>query len=143
MYPTRKLSTAARKKNLMYGLSALMTTTMVNMKDIITIARKHGIKTDFLIGGAVVTDGLREIIGASFAQRRRRSVKVVENLIKKVIICIMKFHKRFKKKNTPITAASFFPSGSLWPRDFSIILFVKLIPVSSPDSMDKTGLDFF
>jgi 5-methyltetrahydrofolate--homocysteine methyltransferase len=80
----QEIVNAARKeKPDVIGLSALMTTTMVNMKDIITIARKHGIKTDFLIGGAVVTDAYAKSIGASFAKDGVEAVKVVENLIKK------------------------------------------------------------
>jgi len=75
---------AAKKENPdVIGLSALMTTTMVNMKNIITLARAQGLKTDFLIGGAVVTDAYAKSIGAFFARDGVEAVKVVENLIKK------------------------------------------------------------
>jgi 5-methyltetrahydrofolate--homocysteine methyltransferase len=75
---------AAQKENPdIIGLSALMTTTMVNMKDIIHLARAQGIKTDFLVGGAVVTDAYAKSIGASFARDGVEAVKVVENLMKK------------------------------------------------------------
>ncbi|MGD0022158.1 MAG: homocysteine S-methyltransferase family protein [Smithellaceae bacterium] len=75
---------AAKKENPdVIGLSALMTTTMVNMKEVIALARKHGIKEDFLIGGAVVTESYARSVGASFAKDGVEAVKVVEKLIKK------------------------------------------------------------
>ena len=60
-----------------------MTTTMVNMKDVITLARAQGIKTDFMVGGAVVTEAYAKSIGASFAKDGVEAVKVVEKLIKR------------------------------------------------------------
>jgi 5-methyltetrahydrofolate--homocysteine methyltransferase len=65
------------------ALSALMTTTMVNMKDVITLARANGIQKPFMIGGAVVTDTYAKSIGASFARDGVEAVKVVEKLIKR------------------------------------------------------------
>ena len=65
------------------ALSALMTTTMVNMKDIITLARAQGIQKPFMIGGAVVTDTYAKSICASFARDGVEAVKVVEKLIKR------------------------------------------------------------
>jgi 5-methyltetrahydrofolate--homocysteine methyltransferase len=77
------VNAAQKEKPDVIGLSALMTTTMVNMKEIITLARARGIKTDFLVGGAVVTDAYAKSIGASFAKDGVEAVRVVENLIKK------------------------------------------------------------
>lgn len=75
---------AAKKENPdVIALSALMTTTMVNMKEIIELARKHGVKEDFLVGGAVVTETYAQSIGASFAKDGVEAVKVVEKLIKR------------------------------------------------------------
>jgi 5-methyltetrahydrofolate--homocysteine methyltransferase len=75
---------AARKENPdVIGLSALMTTTMVHMKDVIHLARANGITTDFLVGGAVVTREYARSIGAHFAQDGIEAVKVVGSLIKK------------------------------------------------------------
>ncbi|MFO7569932.1 MAG: homocysteine S-methyltransferase family protein [Smithellaceae bacterium] len=65
------------------GLSALMTTTMVNMKDVITLARAKGIETAFLVGGAVVTEAYAQSIGAFYAKDGVEAVKVVDKLIKK------------------------------------------------------------
>lgn len=77
------INTAKKEKPDVIGLSALMTTTMVNMKDVITLARAQGIKTDFLVGGAVVTDAYAKSIGASFAKDGVETVKVVDRLMKK------------------------------------------------------------
>jgi 5-methyltetrahydrofolate--homocysteine methyltransferase len=76
--------TAAKKQNPdIIALSALMTTTMVNMKDVITLARAKGIQKPFMIGGAVVTEAYAKSIGASFAKDGVEAVRVVEKLIKR------------------------------------------------------------
>jgi 5-methyltetrahydrofolate--homocysteine methyltransferase len=76
--------TAAKKQNSdVIALSALMTTTMVNMKDVITLARAKGIQKPFMIGGAVVTEAYANSIGASFAKDGVEAVRVVEKLIKR------------------------------------------------------------
>lgn len=77
------IETARKEKPDVIGLSALMTTTMVNMKDIIELARAKGLETDFLVGGAVVTRAYAESIGASYAQDGVAAVRVVDQLIKK------------------------------------------------------------
>ena len=82
--PDQTIIDAVKKENPdVVGLSALMTTTMVNMKDLIEKTRIKGIKTDFLIGGAVVTEAYASSIGASFAKDGVEAVRVVEKLIKK------------------------------------------------------------
>ena len=82
--PDQTIINAMKKENPdVVGLSALMTTTMVNMKDLIDLARAKGIKTDFLVGGAVVTEAYASEIGASFAKDGVEAVRVVEKLIKK------------------------------------------------------------
>lgn len=82
--PDQAIVNAAKKeKPDVIGLSALMTTTMVNMKNVITLARAQGIHTDFLIGGAVVTENYASSIGAYFAKDGVEAVKVVEKIMKK------------------------------------------------------------
>jgi 5-methyltetrahydrofolate--homocysteine methyltransferase len=82
--PYQTIIDAMKKENPdVVGLSALMTTTMVNMKELIDLTRIKGIKTDFLIGGAVVTEAYARSIGASFAKDGVEAVRVVEKLIKK------------------------------------------------------------
>ena len=77
------IEAAKKEKPDVIGLSALMTTTMVNMKDVVDMAKALEIKTDFIVGGAVVTDAYAKSIGAFFAKDGVEAVKVVENLIKK------------------------------------------------------------
>ncbi|MBN1522299.1 MAG: homocysteine S-methyltransferase family protein [Candidatus Aureabacteria bacterium] len=64
------------------GLSALMTTTMVNIKDVIALARKEGLKCPFIIGGAVVTRSFAESVGASYAKDGVEAVRVAKKLKK-------------------------------------------------------------
>jgi len=75
------VETARKEKPDVIGLSALMTTTMVNMKDVIALARATGLKTAFLAGGAVVTRTWAESIGASFAKDGVAAVKLVEQML--------------------------------------------------------------
>lgn len=77
------IEAAKKEKPDVIGLSALMTTTMVNMKEVISLARAQGIKTDFLVGGAVVTQAYADSIGASFAKDGVAAVKAIEHLIHK------------------------------------------------------------
>ena len=75
---------AARKENPdVIGLSALMTTTMVQMKEVISLAKKQGFEQPFLVGGAVVNHDYAVSIGATYAKDGVEAVKVVEQLIKK------------------------------------------------------------
>lgn len=81
---SRDILEAAKKENPdVIGLSALMTTTMVNMKEVIDTARAEGIKTHFLLGGAVVTEAYAHSIGAAFAKDGVEAVRVVEKLLTK------------------------------------------------------------
>jgi 5-methyltetrahydrofolate--homocysteine methyltransferase len=77
------INTAKDENPAVIGLSALMTTTMVNMKETISQARSRGINTDFMIGGAVVTEAYAQSIGAFFAKDGVAAVKVVEKILKK------------------------------------------------------------
>jgi 5-methyltetrahydrofolate--homocysteine methyltransferase len=63
------------------ALSALMTTTMVNMKEVIDLARAKGEKSPFLVGGAVVTAAFAESIGAHYAKDGVEAAKVVGKLV--------------------------------------------------------------
>jgi 5-methyltetrahydrofolate--homocysteine methyltransferase len=81
---TEKIIKTAETENPdIIGLSALMTTTMVNMKEVINLARAKGIKTDFLIGGAVVTEAYAQSVGAHYAADGVQAVKVADKLIRK------------------------------------------------------------
>jgi 5-methyltetrahydrofolate--homocysteine methyltransferase len=59
------------------GLSALMTTTMVQMKTVIDLARAEGLQCRFLIGGAVVNQAYADEIGAdAYAADAHMAVKI-------------------------------------------------------------------
>jgi 5-methyltetrahydrofolate--homocysteine methyltransferase len=62
------------------GLSALMTTTMVQMKSVIDLARAEGLKCRFLIGGAVVNQAYADEIGAAYASDAHMAVKMARQL---------------------------------------------------------------
>ncbi|MGC9323614.1 MAG: homocysteine S-methyltransferase family protein [Desulfomonilia bacterium] len=63
------------------GLSALMTTTMVNMKAAIDTVRSQGESCEFLVGGAVLTSDYAESIGARFAKDGVDAVRVAEEIM--------------------------------------------------------------
>ena len=62
------------------GLSALMTTTMVNMKEVIDMARREGLKCKFIIGGAVVSRSYAQSIGAEYAKDGVGAVQLAQRL---------------------------------------------------------------
>jgi 5-methyltetrahydrofolate--homocysteine methyltransferase len=62
------------------GLSALMTTTMTQMKEIIGLARKQGQQCPFIVGGAVVTKAYAESIGAEYARDGVEAVSVIQRI---------------------------------------------------------------
>lgn len=66
------------------GLSALMTTTMMEMKHVVDLAREQGVKAKIIIGGAVVTESFAEEIGADgYSSDAREAVKLVNRLLGK------------------------------------------------------------
>jgi len=71
---------AKRHKSPIVGLSALMTTTMVNMKEVVELAGKQGLKCRFLLGGAVVTKAYAESLGAEYAGDGVEAVRVVKQI---------------------------------------------------------------
>ena len=74
---------AARTNNAdVIGLSALMTTTMMEMKTVVDMAKEQGIKAKIIIGGAVVTESFAEEIGADgYSSDAREAVKLVNRLL--------------------------------------------------------------
>ena len=48
------------------GLSALMTTTVKNMKDTIAAVRQAGLNCSFMVGGAVLNEEYKRFVGAEF-----------------------------------------------------------------------------
>jgi 5-methyltetrahydrofolate--homocysteine methyltransferase len=62
--PAKFTDAATKQGASAVAMSALLTTTMVNMKDVITELRKAGFKGKVIIGGAPVTQEFAEKIGA-------------------------------------------------------------------------------
>ncbi len=64
------------------GLSALMTTTMMEMKKVVDIAHEKGIRSMIMIGGAVVTKDFANEIGAdAYSSDAGDAVKAAEKLM--------------------------------------------------------------
>ncbi len=63
------------------ALSALMTTTMIEMKTVISMAKKKGLDCRFMIGGAVVTESYAKEIGADgYSKDAYDAVKLAKKL---------------------------------------------------------------
>ncbi|MDD5724378.1 MAG: homocysteine S-methyltransferase family protein [Syntrophales bacterium] len=71
---------ATRINPSVISLSALMTTTMVNMREVIELARQQSLDCQFMVGGAVVTKAYAESIGAHYAKDGVEAVRVAEKL---------------------------------------------------------------
>jgi len=63
-------------------LSALMTTTMMRMEDVVVLAKQRGCTAKILVGGACITEDFAKEIGADgYSKDAAECVKVVERLI--------------------------------------------------------------
>ena len=66
------------------GLSALMTTTMLRMKDVIELCKEKGCSSKVIIGGACITQSYADEIGAhGYSKDAAECVKLVEKLLQK------------------------------------------------------------
>ena len=74
---------AAKDNNAsIIGLSALMTTTMVKMKDVVEAVKENNLDSKVIIGGAVITESYAEEIGADgYSEDAANCVVVVKNLL--------------------------------------------------------------
>ncbi|NPV26507.1 MAG: dihydropteroate synthase [Firmicutes bacterium] len=81
--PTATIVEAAvREQATIVGLSALMTTTMPRMAEVITAMRARGVKTKVMVGGAVVTADYAAKIGADgYAADARAAVLKAKELL--------------------------------------------------------------
>jgi len=76
------INAAKEKKAEIIGLSALMTTTMMEMKTVIELAKKEGLKAKFMVGGAVVTESFAKEIGADgYSEDAYSAVKLANKLL--------------------------------------------------------------
>lgn len=76
------LDTARERDAAVIGLSALMTTTMTEMKNLVEMAKEQNIQAKIVIGGAVVTESYAKEIGADgYSKDAREAVKLVNRLL--------------------------------------------------------------
>lgn len=80
--PKEVIIEAAQKENAaIIALSALMTTTMMRMKDVIDYAKEQKVPAKIMIGGAVITQSFADEIGADgYSKDAAEAVKVAEVL---------------------------------------------------------------
>lgn len=82
--PTEKIINAALKqKPDLVALSALMTTTVQEMENVINELKKHNIKVAVIVGGAVVTEEYAKSIGALYARNALEAVDKLDEMLKK------------------------------------------------------------
>ncbi len=79
------ISTAIEHNAQIIGLSALMTTTMQEMKTVISLAKEKNVKASIIIGGAVITESYAEEIGADYSKDAAGAVNLVKKLLSKNI----------------------------------------------------------
>ena len=76
------VETAIRENAAIIGLSALMTTTMMRMQDVVEICKEKGYTGKVIIGGACITESFAEEIGADgYSKDAADCVKLVERLL--------------------------------------------------------------
>lgn len=76
------VETAQREHAAIIALSALMTTTMMRMKDVVEYARQQKVDTKVMIGGAVITQSFADEIGADgYSKDAAEAVRVAERLL--------------------------------------------------------------
>lgn len=66
------------------GLSALMTTTMMRMDDVVKLAKEKGCNAQIIIGGACINESFKDEINADgYSADAAEAVKLVQNLMTK------------------------------------------------------------
>ena len=83
--PAAKVVEEAVARNAaLIGLSALMTTTMVRMRDTVDLLRERKLDKKVMVGGAVVTDDFARSIGAHYARDAVDAVRLAQTLARTV-----------------------------------------------------------
>ena len=76
------IETAIKENAKIIGLSALMTTTMMQMKVVTEMVREQNLDVKVLIGGAVITQSFADEIGAhGYSKDAQEAVQVVKRLL--------------------------------------------------------------
>ncbi len=78
----RIVDTAIKEDAKIIGLSALMTTTMLRMRDVVELAKEKGCVSRIIVGGACITEGFAQEIGADgYSTDAADCVKLVQRLL--------------------------------------------------------------
>lgn len=78
------IETAVKEHAAIIGLSALMTTTMMRMRDVVELAQAKHCSSKIIIGGAVTTQSFADEIGADgYSRDAAEAVHLVERLLNK------------------------------------------------------------
>lgn len=82
--PAEVIVETARKENAaVISLSALMTTTMMRMKEVVELAKEKKCTAKIIVGGAAINESFAEEIGADgYGKDAASAVKVIEALLK-------------------------------------------------------------
>ena len=76
------IEVAKRENASIIVLSALMTTTMMRMKEVVKLRNETGIDAKIMIGGAVTTPSFAEEIGADgYSKDAQDAVKLADKLM--------------------------------------------------------------
>lgn len=76
------IDAAIKEEADIIGLSALMTTTMMEMKKVVEMAKEKGVTSQIIIGGAVITQGFADEIGADgYSKDAQEAVELVGRLL--------------------------------------------------------------
>lgn len=76
------IETSIKEKADVIALSALMTTTMQEMRNVITYAKERNVNAKVIIGGAVITEDYADEIGADgYSKDAADAVKLVKRLL--------------------------------------------------------------
>lgn len=76
------VETALKEHAKVIGLSALMTTTMMRMKDVVELAKEMGCSSKIVIGGAAINESFADEIGADgYSKDAADCVKLVDRLL--------------------------------------------------------------
>lgn len=82
--PSEKIiQTAIEEDADIIGLSALMTTTMMEMKRVVELKKSHNVRAKVMIGGAVITNSFAKEIGADgYSTDAQDAVRLVKELLR-------------------------------------------------------------
>jgi 5-methyltetrahydrofolate--homocysteine methyltransferase len=80
--PAKFVEAAKRENADIVAISALLTTTMPNMKTVVDVLKQAGLKVKVMIGGAPVTQGFADEIGADgYAPDAASAVDLARSLL--------------------------------------------------------------